>query len=239
MDDAPREVSELSFKPLYEQVRERLLGRLIDGTWRPGMALPSEQQLASEMRVSQGTMRKALDALAEENLLVRLQGRGTFVAVAEDGRMLFQFYRLTPDKGTRQFPDSRVLKLDSALASAPARAALGLAQGARVWRIDRTRKMGMRTIILERIVLSQARFPGLDTLGPLPNNVYGLYAARFGITIGQADERLKAAVADARDCKALSCARGTPLLMIDRLAYGLDGVSRCLTDELHYASKLK
>ena len=50
-------------------------------------------------------MRKALDALTAEHLLVRVQGRGTFVAEAEDQRILFRFFRLTGDDDSRQFPE--------------------------------------------------------------------------------------------------------------------------------------
>jgi GntR family transcriptional regulator len=70
----------LRFRPLYLQVKSMLVRRLADGTWIPGASLPSEAMLAAEIGVSQGTVRKALDELASENLLVRRQGRGTFVA---------------------------------------------------------------------------------------------------------------------------------------------------------------
>ncbi len=94
----------LGFRPLYRQVKAIFVRRLVEGVWSPGTALPSEGQLASEIGVSQGTVRKALDELAAENLLVRRQGRGTFVAEHDERRILFQFFKLVPDDGDPALP---------------------------------------------------------------------------------------------------------------------------------------
>jgi len=235
----------LGFRPLYSQVREALVNRLIDGSWPPGFLLPSEQQLAAELGVSQGTVRKALDAMAADNLLVRQQGRGTFVAEPEDGRMLFQFFRLGSDDGRRTLPDSCVFAVKQAAAGPEEREMLDLPPQAQVWRIDRTRQMDGRTLIVERITLPADRFADLDQVDPIPNNVYGLYSQQYGLTIARAEEQLKAVAASAADARHLDCPAGTPLMQINRIGYGLDGtplewrVSRCLTDGFHYSVSLK
>ena len=235
----------LRFRPLYSQVRETLIGRLIDGTWRPGLLLPSEQQLAVEMGVSQGTVRKALDAMAADNLLVRRQGRGTFVAEPEDGRMLFQFFKLVSDDGRRNLPDSSVLGVSRAAANRHEQEKLALPAQTQVWRIDRTRELDGRTVILECITLAADRFPDLDQVDPVPNNVYALYAQDYGLTIARAEEKLKAVAATSDDAMHLDCPAGTPLMEIDRIGYGLDGtplewrLSRCLTEGFHYSVSLK
>lgn len=234
----------LAFRPLYQQVKERLLNRLIDGTWPPGMPLPSEHQLAQEMNVSQGTIRKALDAMTAEHLLVRAQGRGTFVAEAEDRRILFRFLRLTADDDSRQFPESSVASLRQRASNAEERRKLQLAKGERTWLIGRTRELGGRPVVFESIRLPMALFPGLDEIKPIPNNVYALYASRFGLTVGRVTEKLKAILASKADASKLDCAEGDALLRIDRIAYSLRGtpvewrVSHCLTDEFHYRSEL-
>lgn len=234
-----------TFRPLYRQVRDTLVRRLIDGAWTPGMLIPSEHQLAAELGVSQGTVRKALDAMTAENLLLRRQGRGTFVATAEEGRILFQFFRLTADDGTVLFPESEVVGRGSARATAAERQALALPAAARVFRIERIRRLAGRAVISERIVLPQARFPGIAELPSLPNNVYALYSETYGVTIGRAAERLKAVAADATVAARLACAVGAPVLGIERIAYALDGtpvewrLSHCITDTLHYAAELR
>ena len=106
-----RELTEISPKPLYQQVRERLLLRLIDGNWKAGDVIPSEIQLARELGVSQGTVRKALDEMVRDNILRRKQGRGTFVANSDDAEFVFQFFRLQPDDGDRVLPSSLVLSV--------------------------------------------------------------------------------------------------------------------------------
>jgi GntR family transcriptional regulator len=238
------------FHPLYEQVREGLLERLIDGSWAPGMLLPSEQKLALELNVSQGTVRKALDRMTADNLLVRRQGRGTYVAEPEDNRILFQFYRLTADKspkGTadRLFPQSSIIERTKSKASPAEQAALSIDGRAFVWRITRVRDLRGTPILGETLVLPASRFPALDRLAVIPNNVYELYSRSFGITVSRVEEKLKAVLANDDDLRLTGCKPGTPLLQIDRRAHALDGsvvewrLSRCLTENMHYLSELK
>lgn len=235
---------QLAFRPLHRQVRDMLVRRIIDGVWTPGAPLPSELQLAAELGVSQGTVRKALDAMAAENLLVRRQGRGTFVARPDEERVMFQFFKLASDDGPRTFPQSRVLAISGAKANAAERRTLDLAPDARVVRIRRLRFVDGAAAVTERITLPDALFPGLTAM-ELPNNLYGLYAIHFGVTVASTRERLKAVAAPAADAEALSIAAGAPVLEIDRLARSLENtpvewrVSVCLTERLHYLSELR
>src|SRR5215203_5028435 len=116
---------DLGFRPLYRQVRDVLVKRIADGVWHAGQLLPSEGEIALDLGVSQGTVRKALDEMTAQNLVVRRQGRGTFVAKHDDARILFQFFKLVPDSGERSFPDSRVLAVRKHI-DANAAAMLGL-----------------------------------------------------------------------------------------------------------------
>lgn len=233
-----------AYRPLYVQVRDQLVRRLIEGEWQPGQLIPSEIELAREIGVSQGTIRKALDAMTTENLLIRRQGRGTFVARPEESRILFQFFRLVPDDGKPSFPDSAILDRRQAGATAQEAEALALLPGAPVWRIERVRTLAGAPLLVETITLSDARFPRFDELAAIPNNVYGLYSERWGITIGRASEKLKAIAATPVDADALGCAAGTPLLSITRIALDLESkpvelrVSRCLSETVHYSSEL-
>ena len=234
----------LGFRPLYRQVKANFVRRLVEGVWAPGTALPSEGQLASEIGVSQGTVRKALDELAAENLLVRRQGRGTFVAEHDEQRILFQFFKLVPDDGVARFPDSTVLSCGIAAADPAEQAALELGPEAAVIRIRRIRSLGGRPSVLETVSLPAQRFPGLAD-GPVPNNLYSLFATRYGVTLAHARERLKAVALSAEEARHLGAAAGTPALAIDRIALSLEGspverrFSLCLTEEAHYLSDLR
>jgi GntR family transcriptional regulator len=165
---------------------------------------PSETELAAELHVSQGTVRKALDSMAADKLVVRHQGRGTFVAVHDEARILFQFFKLAPDDASEvAFPESRVVEVASGQANEAERERLGLRAGARVIGIRRVRALAGKPAIAERITLPARLFPRLEQ-GEIPNNLYGLYATRYGVAIARAQERLKAVALDAKTPRFLA-----------------------------------
>lgn len=235
----------IGFLPLYRQVKERLVRRIADGEWQAGRAIPSEMQIAAELGVSQGTVRKALDEMTAERLLLRRQGVGTFVASHDEDRILFQFFKLGRDDGRRVFPDSTVLSVGEQPCDAAEAMRLGIRRGTRVVRIHRLRSLGGAIAVSERIVVPSARFAGLAACDPVPNNLYGLYAERYGVTVARASESLKAVACPDDDAVHLGLSAGSPVLAIDRLALDLDGqkvewrVSLCRTDQFHYTSDLK
>ena len=124
--------SKLTLAPLYEQVKKAILNRIIAGEWGPGSFLPSEIALAKEYGVSQGTLRKALNALTREKRLVRYQGKGTAVAVLDEDSSLFPFFLLSDRNGKRVYPLSQIYGVRLATPSDAERAALELAPDAKV-----------------------------------------------------------------------------------------------------------
>lgn len=235
----------LGYRPLYRQVKELLMKRLSDGSWSPGQLLPSEPEIAAGLGVSPGTVRKALDEMSAQSLVIRRQGRGTFVARHDEERILFQFFRLIPDSGERRLPEGRTISITAAKAGEVAAARLGIAPKAPVIAIERVRLLDGRPCIHERIVLPRSLFPGIERRKDLPNNLYAFYSAQYGVTIARGTERLKAVAADARQAELLDVKVGEPMLLIDRVALGVDGalaewrVSVCHTDRTHYLSDLK
>jgi GntR family transcriptional regulator len=235
------------FRPLYSQVRELMIRRMVSGDWRPGDALPSEARLAAEFGVSQGTVRKALDELAARNLVVRQQGRGTFIARHSRQRSIFHFFHIFTDAGEKVPPVGKVLALCAARASREQAQRLALPARARVWEILRLRAICGAPVILERIAVPVSLFPDLEL--PLgeeqEDELYVLYQRRFGVTIARAEERLKAVAADEEDALHLGVAAGAPLLEIDRVARDLEGravewrCSRCDTASHSYVSEIE
>ncbi len=196
-DERPDEAS-LGFRPLYARVREKLMQRIADGTWQPGQILPSEAQIAQELGVSPGTVRKALDDMTAAKLLRRRQGRGTFVAKHDEARILFQFFKLKPDEGPPVFPESTIRSVERGKADRDERARLGLSEGEEVIRIRRVRSLAGRAAISEYISVPASLFGGLES-GPIPNNLYEVYSTRFGVTVARGREQLKAVPARAMD----------------------------------------
>jgi GntR family transcriptional regulator len=240
----PRKEQVLGYKPLYSQVRDILVRRLADGRWHSGEVLPSEFQLAEELGVSQGTVRKALDSMTVDRLLVRHQGRGTFVAEYDEARILFHFFKLMPDGGPAAFPTSRVFSVKESSANAKEMERLALSKKDRVIRINRVRLLEEEPAIVESISVPAALFPGLLDQ-EMPNNLYGLYARAFGVKIGRARERIKAVTLNADIARRLNAAPGAAALQIDRVAQDLENrpiewrLSICLTERIHYLSDLR
>jgi GntR family transcriptional regulator len=240
----PKQSETMGFRPLYQQVRDTLTKRIVDGIWRSGDMVPSEFQIAAELGVSQGTIRKALDEMTSANLLVRRQGKGTFVASHDEARILFQYFKLKPDSGAQVFPESEVLQVKLRKAQTAEIAHLALQKDATVIHITRVRSLAGSRVIVENICLPLDLFDGLQ-MEDIPNNLYQLYAERFGITIAGGKESLKAVAATADVASALNVAIGSPLLLIDRIATSLDGravewrQSYCTTEQAHYAIELR
>lgn len=235
------ETQTISLMPLYRQVRERLTGRLIDGSWQPGDVIPSEIQIAKELGVSQGTVRKALDEMVRDNILRRKQGRGTFVASSDDAEFVFQFFLMQPDDGERVLPSSDVFSVKREKANAGVARLLEIERGVDTIRIERSRSLNERVVISETVILVRELFSDFPAVADVPNNLYNLYAKRWGVRIGRTDEKLKAIGASDIDAGRLGCDAGTPLLQIERVARDLSGrpvelrLSKCLTDGFHYS----
>ncbi|MDO6565172.1 GntR family transcriptional regulator [Amphritea sp. 1_MG-2023] len=232
------------FLPLYAQVKQLLVQRLIDKTWTPGMGLPSENQLAAELKVSQGTVRKALDEMAAEKLVVRRQGRGTFVAEHTQEQALFHFFRLVDAEDQQKIPESEVLSLEVAEANELEVQRLGINSGDQVTRIERLRRLDGLPVIYEIISVALRLMPNVAEEARLPNSLYGLYQRDYGLSVLKAVERVRAVNASTPETTLLGIKSGTALLEIERTATSLDGqaielrVSRCHTDKYRYMVEL-
>lgn len=231
---------------LYMQIKDLLTARLGKGEWLPGSIIPSEMNLAQELGVSQGTVRKAITELVENNVLTRKQGRGTFVSNHDPDRALFHFFHVTDNQGLKVLPDSSVLHCRRKPASRKEASKLQLAVGTNIIRIERVRNFSAKPTMVETITLPAKPFGDLGREGnhDLPNTLYELYEKQYGITIHSADEQLRAVAASRHDAKILKLEVGTPLLEIERVALTLDKmpvelrISRCSTKNHHYQNTI-
>ncbi|MCQ4160272.1 GntR family transcriptional regulator [Roseomonas sp. GC11] len=218
MPDAPS--PRLDARPLYRQVEDILIGRIVGGEWPPGHLLPAEPDLAAELGVSQGTVRKALAGLERRHLIDRRQGRGTTVARHTSETARFTFFRVRDLSGRAVVSRITVLSCTPGEAEEWEAKALGLPAGAPVIRLRRIRQLDGSPRIFERCCLSAAIFPGFALLpGDLPTELYVLFQRSHGVTVARAEEELSAAPADAETAEALGKPVGTPLLMVQRIAY--------------------
>jgi GntR family transcriptional regulator len=211
-----------SFSPLYRQIRALITRALQTGEWKPGEPIPSELELATRFGVSQGTVRKAIDELAAENLLTRRQGRGTFVATHQSPRAQFRFLRLRRDPGGEApMPESRILECRRLRAPLEIARSLALRTGDTVVLIRRLLSFEAEPAVLDEIWLPGSRFRGLtaERLVAYTGPLYGLFESEFGTRMIRAAEKLRAVGASAAAAKALSVPVGEPLLLVDRVSF--------------------
>jgi GntR family transcriptional regulator len=235
-----------AFRPLYQQIKLLVTRSLSAGDWRPGEAIPSETELAARFGVSQGTVRKAVNELADENLLVRHQGKGTFVASHATADRRYHFTRMYPDRGERELPVPEVLEWRRVRADARTARTLALAPGASLILIRRRLSVGGRPVELDEARIPAALFKGFTpaALSAQEGMLYSSYERLFGVRIVKAREQLKAVAADAEAASLLAVAPGSPLLQVDRVASTYDDraveLRRMLyrTADFHYRTDL-
>jgi len=216
-----RRVSSPTFSPLYQQIKGLLLEGLRSGEWRPGEAIPSEVDLAARYRVSQGTVRKAIDELAAENLLLRRQGKGTFVATHGEPQVRFRFLRLAPDAGKPVVPDRQLLEFRRTRAPVELARALGLRAGDPAVMLQRRLVFAGDPVVFEDVWLPGNLFKGLtpQAVSEHKGALYNLFETDFGTRMVRAEERVKAVAADASAAKQLAVEIGHPLLQVERVSF--------------------
>jgi GntR family transcriptional regulator len=245
-------LAEPSFSPLYRQIADLLTRSLQAGEWKPGEAIPSELELAARFKVSQGTVRKAVDDLAGANLLVRRQGKGTFVATHAEVNTQFRFLRLVPDgdppkqASQRERLSRRFLGCKRQRASAEVAQGLGLKTGEPVLHVQRVLSFRGAPVVLDDLWLPTPLFKGLTAakLSAYEGPLYGLFEAEHGVRMIRAEEQIRAVAAGAEEAALLGVAAGAPLLAVWRVAYTYDDqpvevrLGRYDTSQHHYRNQL-
>jgi GntR family transcriptional regulator len=238
-----------AFSPLYQQIKGLILQSLQAGEWKPGEAIPSEMDLAARFRVSQGTVRKAIDELAAENLVVRRQGKGTFVATHAEQHVQYRFLKLMPDSGDRdsEGPAQRsVLECKRVRATAEVARSLALRSGDPVVQVRRILSFGGVPTILEDLWLPGNAFKGMtaDQVAGYHGPTYAMFEVEFGVRMVRAEEKIRAVLPDEQQAALLKVAQQMPLLSVERVAYTYNDVPMELrrglyrTDTHHYRNEL-
>lgn len=207
--------------PVYREIARALTLRLAQGAWQPGAAIPSEARLKEEFGVAIGTIRKAVDELVAQNMLVRQQGRGTFVATHDRARLLFHFFHVERQDGHKEYPQVQLTSFERARLDREAAARLGLHEGDRALRFCNTLSLEGRSIMQDDITLPEALFPRLteSKLRQRPGTLYTLYQDAYRISVVRTAQRLSAGLAPRGVARALGLPVGLPVLVIKRVAF--------------------
>ena len=231
-----------AFSPLYQQIKVLILQSLQAGEWKPSTAIPSEIELAGRFKVSQGTVRKAIDELASENLLVRRQGKGTFVATHAERQIQYRFLKLIPDNGdpNSEGPAQRhIIDCKRTRASVDIAKALAIRAGDAVLQVRRVLSFAGIPTILEDLWLPAAPFKGLtaERLRDYNGPMYALFETEFDVRMVRAEEKIRAVLPDAEQCALLKTDAHTPLLSVERIAYTYNDAPMEMRRGLYLTSK--
>lgn len=210
----------------YASLAQALRARVIAGEWSPGSALPAESQLATEHGVALGTMRRALELLAEQGFIERIHGKGTFVRQGLSGATMLRFFRF--DSGTGEVPVSRILQRSRVNAPAAVSRVLGIGTGEPVLRLHRLRLMGGQPRLFEELWLPLDLFEPLaeDDLSTWDDLLYPMFARRVQVHVLRALDDIGFAQLSATQARHLGLPAGHPCAQVQRSAYDLTG--RCV-----------
>ena len=232
--------------PLYLQVKKRITESLAEGLWNPGQSIPSEVELAQSFSVSQGTVRKAIDELAAENILIRRQGKGTFVASHDEEGSQLRFLRLTSTQNNKENLDNHLVSFTKEKATNKIAKSLGINIGTTVVSIKRVLTFNQKPLILDFIKVPASSFRKLtsEMIVEKKGAMYRMYETEFGIQMLRAQEKIRAVAADADTSELLGVKKNTPVLSVERISFTYSDkpiewrLGLCLTENHHYASEL-
>lgn len=233
-----------SDRPLYQAVRDEIIKGLVAGEWKPQEVLPSESRLAKRFGVSIPTVRAAIAELASAKVLMRKQGKGTYVA-SHNHHNVYRFFHMVPDIGKKTSPRFTLVSFSKSAASADIAQSLHLSatrDGARVFEFSIVLGINDVPVMVSQIVVSPSYFPGLSekVIREGGDTIYGIYQAKFGITVIRTVDQLRAVLASASVARLLGLGRGEPVLQIRRVGYTFNDlpvevrVSHARTDHYHF-----
>ena len=233
-------------QPLYEEVKKKITKSLIQGEWRPGEAIPSEFELACKYDVSQGTVRKAIDELSAESILIRRQGKGTYVATHNEENIQLRFLRLTSNLGLKEKLDNRLVSFSKEKATNKLAKILNINPASTILSLKRILTFNEKPLILDVIKIPAQSFRGLtaEMVVEKKGSMYRMYETDFGVRMLRADEKIKAISANFESASLLNVKENSPLLSVERLSYTYDNkplewrLGLCISDNHYYRSEL-
>jgi len=232
----------------YEEVKQKITEDLVRGRYPMGQALPAEKDLSKELDVSIGTLRKAVDELVAEGIVVRRQGRGTYVAEHDIKRLLYYFFHVVKhDVDKKANPRVELVSLNTAVASKEEAGKLNIKEGAPVWRLVNCLYLEERCVMIDQITLDKKRFKNLTRADFInrEGSIYQLYQMKYGQTVVRSSERLRAGLANKQHAEWLGIKPNSPVLVIRRVALGIQDdpiewrTSTLNTNQYEYFSELR
>lgn len=206
---------------LYINIKSKLIEDIKQGVVRPGDFLPNERELSKRFDVAIGTLRRAVEELVAEGVLVRQQGRGTSVRLQDRDQFMFQFFKIAARDGTREFPSVKTLEFAKIRAKSYEAKALGIQTGQTVFRVLNVLSISNKPVIFDKIFIPEFMFLGLSRkkFEDRSSTIYALYQNDFCVTVLGGVERVRAIDCEKKAADLLNIELGHSVLSIERVAY--------------------
>ncbi|MFW5842964.1 MAG: GntR family transcriptional regulator [Spirochaetota bacterium] len=219
-----RRIDKESYIPYYVQVKEALLEAMRNDRYTPGMALPSEQSLATEFDVTRATVRKALDELRREGVIKTERGKGSVVANSRIEQSLLQFYSFGREIGsTGRAATSRIIAIRQILAPTQVQKKLGLTGKGRTHEIIRLRYYKQQPLILEFSYVPEGIVPSISESDLEGQSLYDLLESKCNCSIERAKEFLYPRISDAYESEILRIPLHSPVFQTERITRSTEG----------------
>ncbi|MBN1967506.1 MAG: GntR family transcriptional regulator [Anaerolineae bacterium] len=219
-EQVPVPIDRDSPTPLYRQLYNLLRSQIELGELGDGQAIPPEKQLAEIYGVSRVTTRKALHLLAEDKLIIRQPGRGTYVASARFQENLSSL-RGFAELMRAQYPDHKmeVLSFETRTANADLRQMLALPDGEQILQIKRRHMLGEQPLAFVVIYLPYDLGSTLTVHEASTTPIYTLLMQKSGVVISRAVQTVSAVVASHEVAGQLHVPPDSPVLLVRRVTY--------------------
>ena len=210
-----------SYLPRYRTIEQALRERIAAG--RPGDALPSDSDLCAEFGVSRMTARTAMHRLAEDGLVLRLPGRGSYVAEPPSHRRADRLMSFSSEMARRgRLPSSRIVDREIRPAARTAARELRIREGDPIVFLRRVRCADEQPIALERTHLIGTTSPAVMAADLRRESLHAVLATA-GYALRRGTAMVTAAAASGDDARLLEVPRGSPMLVERRTIVDAQG----------------
>ncbi|MBL1213023.1 MAG: GntR family transcriptional regulator [Ignavibacteriae bacterium] len=226
--------------PRYYQIFQDIYNKIDEGDFKNGDQLPSEAELCKAYNVSRGTLREGLKLLFQYGLLVREQGRGTFVTVHKIGQDVNQLMGFTSlMQSHNKKASGKILETHTKLPNPIVKQLMQLDDNEEVVRIIRLRYGDDKPLIIERSYFTERLFKPLQEYDLEKESIYELLYKHTNQRLGKAKQSIEAAVATPTEAELFNINVGAPLLLMTRLIMLRDGTPFEYSKDIYRADKLK
>jgi len=218
------QLDEASPVPLWYQIRNAMLSRIMSGTWEAGCCLPAETRISRSLGVSRATVRAAIDSLVTDGLVTRARGKGSFVTGAPAAQVRLSplgFHRTMTSRGYRV--RSQVLEVKLIEPPASMLCELSLQPGAQVLHVRRLRYLNDRPAVLSDNYLIYDLLRGIEKEDLSAGSLWARVERRLGLQVAGGIHTFHAVLATEEELRLLAIPPTVPLLTSVGTNYLTDG----------------